>query len=135
MHLNVNKFSRAVSKHFDSYFKPFKLATSYVELLMVIEEVGEVSQKVIAEELDLAPSTITRFINKLDIRGFINKTRSGKTMVISIHPSKSEQVRELKEIYNSAEKDLQNILSEKYTQTTNKLLQFGIDQIRSDEIE
>jgi DNA-binding MarR family transcriptional regulator len=135
MHLTVNKFSRAVSKHFDFYFKPFSLATSYVELLMVIEEEGEVSQKIIAEELGLAPSTITRFINKLDKKGYINKTRSGKTMLISLDQKKSKQVKELKEIYYSAEKGLQNILSEKYTETTNKLLQFGTDQMRSDELK
>lgn len=131
MHSAINKLSRQISKHFDSYFIEFNLATSYVELLMIVQENETVSQKEIAETLDLAPSTITRFINKLDKKGFIEKKRSGKTMMVSLSRGKAEAVRELRNIYNSAESDLQKILGEKYADTTNKLIEYGIEQIQS----
>jgi DNA-binding MarR family transcriptional regulator len=131
MHSAINKLNREISRHFDSYFSEFNLATSYVELLMIVHQKETVTQKEIAETLDLAPSTITRFINKLVKRGFIEKKRSGKTMMVSLRKGKMEEVTDLGKIYKRAESDLQKILGEKYTETTSKLIEYGIEQIQS----
>jgi DNA-binding MarR family transcriptional regulator len=127
MYSEANSFSREVSRHFDSFFEVKGLTTSYVELLLILSESDEVSQKDIAEKMNLAPSTITRFIGKLEKAGYIKKSRDGKTMSISLANRKKKDVEALKRLYEKAELDLQKKLGEKFIETTTKLLEYGTE--------
>lgn len=130
MHSATNSFSREISQHFDSYFKQYNLATSYVELLLLIREKGEISQKEMSDKMNLAPSTITRFIQKLEKKGFIKKNKSGRIVMIRL-TAKAEQLSEnLKISYENAVTDLEAKLGEKFVNTTEQLLKHGTDLIK-----
>lgn len=125
MHSAANSFSREISRHFDSYFEEYDLATSYVELMLILHNNEELSQNDLAEEMNLAPSTITRFINKLVKRSLVQKKKSGRTAVINLSKKGQALVPKLKDSFDRAMADLQNILSEKYVHTTKGLLLHG----------
>lgn len=125
MHSEANTFSRTVSKHFDSYFKESGLATSYVEVLIFIKNEGPALQKEIADHLNLDPSTITRFLKKLQKEGWVAKEKiAGKTK-ITLNAAKADDVKELQELYREAEEALSEMLGDKYVDTTQKLLSHG----------
>jgi MarR family transcriptional regulator, organic hydroperoxide resistance regulator len=128
MHSILNQFSREVSRHYDSQFAGYNLATSYVELLIYLDEAEEATQKMIAEQLGLAPSTITRFIAKLEKMGYVEKSRDGKEMSVKLSGNKAETVNELKKLYLEADKKMQKIVGEKFVDTTSKLLEYGVEQ-------
>jgi DNA-binding MarR family transcriptional regulator len=128
MHSIINQFSREVSRHYDSYFGDYNLATSYVELLIYLDEEQEATQKMIADKLNLAPSTITRFIAKLEKMGFVEKSRDGKEMSVKISTNRQKDVERLKKLYAKADKELERVVGEKFMETTSKLLEYGVEQ-------
>lgn len=125
MHSQANTFSRSVSKHFDSYFKESGLATSYVEVLIFIKNEGSCLQKEIADHLNLDPSTITRFLKKLQKEDWVVKEKvEGRTKIL-LNSNREGEVKALQEIYREAEEALSELLGDKYVETTQKLLSHG----------
>lgn len=124
-HQLINTFSREVSSFYDEKFKVTGLATSYAELLILVKESENISQKQIAISMNLAPSTITRFIAKLGKKGLIRKERRGKEIFIELPEKGKKLTGELEQIYNQAEEELQEILGSKFIETTGKLFEFG----------
>ena len=131
MHSAANHFSREISRFFDSYFEEHQLATSYIQVLRLIEKNKSLTQKEIADRMNLAPSTITRFIGKLDKMGLVEKSRAGKEMSVHIQEKEISTVKQLVSLLNKAERDLEEILGSKYVETTSALLEYGAEQVGS----
>lgn len=125
MHSQANKFSREVSRHFDSYFKEYHLATSYIELLLYLQDQAPVLQKEIADHLKLDPSTITRFIKKLERSKWVVKRKRSGRVQVELSSDKQSVVTEIRDKYEEAERDLERILGDKFTETTKRLLDHG----------
>lgn len=125
MYSQANLFSREVSRHFDSYFEDDGITTSYVELLLLIDDQEEMSQKSISDRMNLAPSTITRFVHKLEKLGFVEKSKDGKMVTLSISKGKQKKVAALRDKYDRAHSDLVKLLDSKFVETTTKLLNYG----------
>lgn len=130
MHSAANSFSREISRHFDSCFEEYDLATSYVELLLILLEKEELSQNEVAENMNLAPSTITRFVNKLVNKGLVQKKKTGRTAVVTLSRKGQTIAPKLKDRYNDALQDLENILGEKYVHTIKELLLHGTNLLK-----
>ena len=103
MHATTNSFSREITGFYDDYFKDEKLAVSYVELILMIEDYDKISQKVIAGKMNMAPSTITRFINKLKKRGLVSKRMDGRISYITLSGSGKELALSLRKKYEQAD--------------------------------
>lgn len=131
MHAITNSISREITGFYDAYFKEDKLATSYIELLLLIEDYEKISQKVIAKKMNLAPSTITRFINKLVKQGLISRRMDGRISYIALSDEGLKQVPGLRAKYEQAESDLKEILGSKYVDTTKQLLAHGASLLQS----
>lgn len=125
-HAHINRFSRNITAFFDERLKHYGLAVSYIEMMLIINHHAECSQKMLSDEMGLAPSTITRFIEKLVKKGFVEKYRSGKEMYVKLTPNGYDTAAEMKKAYRNAEAELQALLGEKYLDTTGKLIAFGI---------
>jgi DNA-binding MarR family transcriptional regulator len=131
MHAILNSFSREVSRFFDEYFKEHKLATPYVELILLVHEQKKVSQKNLAEKLHLAPSTITRFVNKLVKKELVNKSKNGRLVQVSLTEKGKKLAPELSKAYDKARTTLENRLGEKYVHTTEQLIKHGADLLQA----
>lgn len=124
-HSTVNSFSRTLASFFDEKLSRFNLATSYIELMIVMKENESVSQKEIAEQLSLAPSTITRFVDKLKKEGYLTKKRDGRNMTIELTPKGRQVSAEMDKEYRAAVEEVRDIMGEKYLETIGKLLEYG----------
>jgi DNA-binding MarR family transcriptional regulator len=131
MHSILNSFSREVSRFFDDYFKEYQLATPYVELILLVYQNEKISQKKLGEEMNLAPSTITRFVDKLVKRGLFKKSKNGRLARISLSADGKKLVPYLSKGYEEALADLQKKLGEKYVHTTGQLLKHGADLMKA----
>ncbi|MEX0649062.1 MAG: MarR family transcriptional regulator [Balneolaceae bacterium] len=129
-HHSINTFSRIISAFFDERFKESSLATSYVELLLLIQKNEKLSQKEISAAMDLAPSTITRFLAKLEKKGLVEKTREAREVVVKLTGEGKTLSLKLQKKYTRAEKELNGILGEKYIETTGKLLDHGAELMK-----
>ncbi|TVQ03303.1 MAG: MarR family transcriptional regulator [Balneolaceae bacterium] len=130
MHAILNSFNRDVSKLFDNFFREYNLATPFVELLVHIHEDEKLSQKELSERMNLAPSTITRFIHKLQKRGLVEKKMNGRMAYITLTEKGKNLVPDLISTYQKAEETLHKKLGEKFVHTTGQLLMHGSEQLK-----
>jgi DNA-binding MarR family transcriptional regulator len=80
------------------------LDPSYAHLVLLLCDKPGMSQNELAQMMNLKPSTITRFLDKLQSKGYIERIQDGRSSLI--YPSeeckaKNKQVRKaLKNLYN-----------------------------------
>ena len=129
-HLHLNRFSREMTAYFDARLKSLGFAVSYIELLITLDELGECSQKTLSEQLFLAPSTITRFSQKLEKEGMLTRQRSGYSSMVSLTEDGKKLARRGKIIYEEAWEDILNQVGDKFTETTGKLLEYGSAELQ-----
>ena len=77
LYFNVNALARAVNRLWDQAFKELDLSPAHAYLLRLVLAQPGISQKAIAEELRLEKSTITRFIDSLQARGLLKRSKLG----------------------------------------------------------
>lgn len=128
-HSSVNSFSRTLTSYFDERLKKFSLATSYIELMILLRKEEATSQKEIAEQLSLAPSTITRFVNKLKKEGYLTKKRDGRNMTIELTEKGQSVSAEMEAEYHATVDSIRDLMGDKYLETVGKLLVYGSKEL------
>ena len=77
------KLAREFNKIGEEAFKKLGLSPSHAMLIYVVNQTDEIQQKELGERLYLTPSTITRFIEKLEYKGLAVKRSEGKNVYVS----------------------------------------------------
>lgn len=132
-HISANTFSRNLSSFFDDRLQVFGLATSYIELMILLKENESSTQSDIAGRLNLAPSTITRFVDKLIKEKYVKKKRTGRTVSIELTESGRKKSAQMKAAYDGIVDELKDLMGEKYLETVRKLLEFGSEELNKTE--
>lgn len=121
------KLAREFSKIGEETFKHIGLSPSHAMLIYVLNLTDEIQQKELGERLYLTPSTITRFIEKLEYKGLVTKRSEGKNVfVCSTAQGKELQdaiVAAWNSLYNLYEGILTEEESRQFIRITNKLLE------------
>jgi len=76
------KLSRMIGKMADEEFRITGLSPTYAFLVSIVNESDGITQKEIGEILHVTPSTITRFIDKLENSGHLERRIEGKNSFI-----------------------------------------------------
>lgn len=79
---SITKLSRVFGKMAEDAFGKTNLSPSHALILYMVNRAGRLHQKEIGEKLHLMPSTITRFIEKLESKGLVTKVIEGKNAFI-----------------------------------------------------
>ncbi|WNB91085.1 MarR family transcriptional regulator [Bacillus sp. NEB1478] len=82
LYFTVNKLSRAITRMAEDSFKKTGLSPTHAFCLMLVNNKPGISQSELAEQLHMMPSTITRFIDKLVMKGLIERKAEGKRSFI-----------------------------------------------------
>jgi DNA-binding MarR family transcriptional regulator len=77
LYFNVNALARAVNRIWDHAFKELGLSPAHAYLLRLVLAEPGMSQKGLAEELRLEKSTVTRFVDSLQEKGLLKRSRTG----------------------------------------------------------
>jgi DNA-binding MarR family transcriptional regulator len=77
LYFNVNALARAVNQRWEKAYQTIGLSPAHAYLLRLVLSTPGITQKQLAAELRLAPSTITRFIDALVKRGLLLREASG----------------------------------------------------------
>jgi DNA-binding MarR family transcriptional regulator len=90
----ANSLARQVSQMAEEEFRFTGLSTSHAFLMMLVNDSPGITQKELSEALNLAPSTVTRFVDALILKhGFVERRTKGKTA--RIYPTdKGQDMRE-----------------------------------------
>jgi MarR family transcriptional regulator, organic hydroperoxide resistance regulator len=81
-----NKLARLVSELADASFGETGLSPSYAFLMMIVLDYPGITPNDVAVKLDLAPSTITRFLDRLEKEKLVKRTSEKRN--VFIYPTK-----------------------------------------------
>ncbi|MDD3313261.1 MarR family transcriptional regulator [Pseudodesulfovibrio sp.] len=85
LYFTANALARNIGKLADAAFQEIGLSPSHAFMLQLVNEQPGITQKELAEYLSLAPSTLTRFADRLVYRGYVERDQKGK--VVRIYPT------------------------------------------------
>ncbi len=114
LYFTANNLARIITRLADQEFRITGLSPSHAFVLMLVNENPGIGPKELADNLQLAPSTITRFIDYLEHREFLKRKLEGK--ITRIFPT--EIGNNLQKVITTAWKNLyqrySEILGEEY---------------------
>ena len=79
LYFTANSLARVITRMAEEEFQPTGLSPSHAFLMMLVNDNPGIGQKELSEQLHLAPSTVTRFIDTLMYKGFLTRQTDGKT--------------------------------------------------------
>jgi MarR family transcriptional regulator, organic hydroperoxide resistance regulator len=122
LYFSSSKLARSITKLADEEFKRTGLSPSHAFVLTIVNEKHGIAPTEIAVRLQIAPSTVTRFIEQLEKRGLIERVSVGKAVKIS----STNKGKKLQEVIDSSWGNLKNryteILGEKYAGVLTQLI-------------
>lgn len=93
LYFNVNALARSVNRIWTEAFKPYGLSPSHAYLVRLVLAQPGISPKEITAELKLEKSTVTRFIDALEAKSFLQRrfAQTEDAREQAIHPTKKAQ--------------------------------------------
>ena len=110
---SANALSRVMTKISDEEFASIGLTSSYAFLLMTVNEKQGIQPKEISEQMQLTASTVTRLIEKLEYRGYLERQSTGRSTEVYSTEAGLAMQPELKEIWQKLYKRYSDILGKK----------------------
>jgi DNA-binding MarR family transcriptional regulator len=87
LYFATNTLSRAITRMADEAFAVTGLSSSYAFLLMIVNEKPGISISGISEKMHLAPSTITRFVEKMEMKNLLERKTNGR--ISHVYPTQT----------------------------------------------
>ncbi|MFD2331110.1 MarR family winged helix-turn-helix transcriptional regulator [Cohnella sp. GCM10020058] len=78
----ANRLGRAITRIAEEEFAPTGLTPMYGYAIRLVNGRPGITQKELAEKLSIAPSTLTRFIDKLETKQLVRRSVQGKTVLL-----------------------------------------------------
>jgi DNA-binding MarR family transcriptional regulator len=82
LYFNLNALTRKVNKIWEQAFQEFDLSPAHAYLLRVVLANPGITQQGIATELKLEKSTIARFVEALEEKGYLLRNKSGREQLV-----------------------------------------------------
>ena len=78
LYFTANSLARVITRMAEEEFRKTGLSPSHAFLMMLVNEHPGIAQKELADNLQLAPSTVTRFVDSLVYKGYLTRQTEGK---------------------------------------------------------
>ena len=115
LYFNLNTLTREVNRLWDEAFSKIGLSPSHAYLMRAVFNAPGITQKNLADELKLSPSTVTRFIDTLAARGLLERMDNGDDgRESSIYPTKegNKIKNELENVAKDLARQVRTIINE-----------------------
>ncbi|WP_138493354.1 MarR family winged helix-turn-helix transcriptional regulator [Paenibacillus pinistramenti] len=108
----VKKLDRIMDKIAEEAFKPTGLSPTYGFILLAVNENPGITQKELSDLLHTAPSTIARFVDKLESKQLVRSEHSGRSALTYLTESGIEMVDQVNKAWDTLHSLYGQILGE-----------------------
>ncbi|WP_243385621.1 MarR family winged helix-turn-helix transcriptional regulator [Bacillus kexueae] len=119
LYFTSSRFTRVITKLAEEQFEHTGFSPTYLYLLITVKSHPGITQKELCEKLSIAPSTSTRFIDKLEKEDVVIRKKEGKETKLYLTEKGQliyvEARKSLKKLYEAYEKILGRELSHALT--------------------
>lgn len=131
LYFTANHLARLMNKMAEEEFAPLGISPTYAFLLMAVNEQPNITQTELSNILHIAPSTTTRFVEKLEVKKLVERKSEGKLTLVNLTDKGIAIQEEIKRCWKNLYKRYAEILGEDLAkQITSQTLQASI-QIES----
>lgn len=132
LYFTASRFARNITKLAEKTFDFGDLAPSYLYMIMIVKFHPEITQKELCHKLSIAPSTSTRFIDKLEKLKLVTRKMDGKQTFISLTEEGEKVYHQfrisLKELFAS----YSSVLGREFSKDLSKMLHEASNTLERD---
>ena len=122
LYFTSNTLARVIAQMAEEEFMATGLSPTYAFLLMLVNEKAGVTPMELAGKLNLAPSTVTRLVDKLVAKGFVTRRSEGKNSYVHPTGRSMELQKEIEVAWKSLHSRYSKILGSKEGDAISKLI-------------
>lgn len=128
----ASAFSRKLTNQADEIFAAMGLSSSHALLLYIIHQNPEIQPSQLAEILHLSPSTITRLVQKLEQRQWVEKQSVGRASIIVCTSSGIRLAKEASQKWEQLIQQKRKELGERYVEVLSEMISKALENIASE---
>ena len=126
----VKKMDRALNKLAAEAFQTVGMAPTYAFILLILAEEDGRLHKDIAQILYIAPSTLTRLIEKLVYKGYVTTLTEGRTRKVYLTVNGRELLPDIREAWDNLHTRYKAILGDAYANDLASIMNINSEKLR-----
>lgn len=132
LYFTASRFARNITKLAEKTFNLSDLAPSYLYMIMIIRFHPDITQKELCHKLSIAPSTSTRFIDKLEKRKLVTRKMNGKETFIALTEDGEKIYHEFRASLKDFFKDYSQVLGNEFSIDLSKMLHEASNKLENE---
>lgn len=126
----VKKLDRALNKLAEESFQKVGMTPTYAFILLILAEEDGRLQKDIAQILYIAPSTLTRLVEKLVYKGYVTTLTEGRTRKVYLTVNGRELLPDIQEAWDNLHARYKAILGDDYADDLASIINLNSEKLR-----
>jgi DNA-binding MarR family transcriptional regulator len=131
LYFTISKLARTITKMAEEEFSLAGVAPSQAFILMVVNENPGATQKEISGQLNLAPSTMTRFVDSLVQKGLLERKAEKKNALIFPTPRGRQMQPLLEQTWHNLYERYTSVLGEETSSMLTDMLTNAAQKLES----
>ncbi len=121
LYFTSNALARMLTRMADEEFRAVGLAPSHAFLLLTVNKRPGIQPGQMSEILQLSPSTVTRLVEKMEYRGYLERHSEGRATYV--HPTQKclELDEELRDVWQSLTDRYTEVLGDRYSKVLTEM--------------
>ena len=133
LYFTANRFARNMTKMAEKTFDFGELAPSYLYMIMTVKFHPGITQKELCHKLSIAPSTSTRFIDKLEKQKLVLRKVNGKETLISLTEEGEKIYNQFRVSLKELFEDYSNVLGREFSMDLSKMLNEASNKLEKEK--
>lgn len=129
LYYSASALARIMTKKADEHFATTGLTSSYALVLMSVADQDKILAGEIAEEVQLSPSTVSRFLDKMEIKGLISREQCGRNTYVSITEEGKKLIPKVKKAWKALYNDYTSLVGEEETKALTSCMNEAMEKL------
>ncbi|ASJ53921.1 MarR family transcriptional regulator [Brevibacillus formosus] len=130
-----NRLSRVITKMAEESFQRYGFSPTHAYLMLAVNEKEKVTPTQLAQILHMTPSTITRFVDKLVGKGFLEREVEGKNIFVLPTKKGREAQASIEEAITDMYKNYVALLGEAQAKSVTQMIHETVEMLEKNESE